>query len=151
MTDNKDLGGRPEISEEDKKQMVSKLEPYLKSGLSIRKSLFEAQIPKSSFYKAMERDEEFRDQIGRFRQFVSVLLNNSVIRLLQNIVKTQNTEGKVLTKDDIAFLQWFADHSTLTKDEFGSRKEISLYDPEVEIQRVKSLLEEGSTKEISDE
>lgn len=51
MSKDKHQGGRPKISEETKNEMLSKLEPYLKSGVSIRKALIEDQIPAATFYR----------------------------------------------------------------------------------------------------
>jgi hypothetical protein len=138
-----DKGGRPEITEEQKKEMVQKLEPYLKSGLSIRKALIEAEIPRSTFYDLMEKDQWFSDQINRFRQFVSIMLNSTVVALLQDIVQKKN-KGEKLTKDDLDLLKWYATTSTQTRDEYGERREIGLFDPEAEIQRVKKELEQMS-------
>lgn len=150
MKDEKNKGGRPPINEEQKKQMLSKLEPYLKSGLSVRKALKEAQISSATFYRIMDKDEGFREQIDRFRQFVAVLLNNSLVRELQNIIKKQN-DGQPLTSEDKSFLWKFATTSNLTREEFGERKTIGLYDPEVEIQRVANLIDEATGEDDGNE
>lgn len=133
--------GRPPTSEEDKKIMLQKLEPYLKSGLSVRKALIEAAIPSSTFYEIMRTDKEFLEQIDRFRQFVAVLANSALVKHLQDIIRRQSSNEKV-TEKDIAFLQWFALNSSLTKEEFGERKDVNLYDPEAELQKLKSMLDE---------
>ena len=138
-----DEPGRPEYTEEEKKEVLQKLEPYLKTGLSVRKALIEAQVNNSKFYRMMERDDGFREQINRFRQFISILLTNSVVRQLQDIVQKQNSKIP-LTDKDISFLQWFAVNSKLTREEFGERKEVGLFDPEAEIQRLAHLLDENS-------
>ena len=137
--------GKPVTTQEQKDEMVRKLEPYIKSGLSIRKALSEAQVPRSSFYDLMTEDDEFADQINRFRNFVSVLLNNSIVRELQDIIKKQN-EGIKLTKDDKEYLWKFATTSNLAREEFGERKDIGLVDPEVELNKIMSLIEKKSTK-----
>lgn len=144
--EEKDKGGKPPITEEEKNEMVQKLEPYLKSGLSIRKAVLEAQIPRSTFYDLMAKDPKFADQINRFRQFISVLLNNGIVRQLQTIIQKQNEKQK-LDSDELNFMKWFADHSNLTKEEFGERKDIGIYDPEVEIQRLLGLINEATEGE----
>jgi hypothetical protein len=146
MGDDSTKEGRPETTAEQKQEMLRKLEPYLKSGLSIRKSLREAQIPTSTFYDIMNRDVEFSEQINRFRQFVAVLLNSAVVKQLQDIIRKQS-EGKGLEREDIEFLKWFANNSNLTREEFGERKDVALVDPEVELNKVMTLIEEQSTKE----
>lgn len=152
--------GRPPQTEEEKaeikRNIVSKIEPYLKSGLSISKAVLEAGVSRAEFYRLINEDEDFRDKINQFRNFTAVLLNNAIIRELQAIVEKQNgNESKgikpqKLTKEDRSFLQWFALNSNLTKAEFGERKDISLFDPESEIQKIKGLLEDKTTKEIKD-
>lgn len=151
--------GRPAMTPEEKaekiKLMSQKLEPYLKSGLSIRKALAEAKISKTDFYRMMEEVDSFRDTINQFRQFVAVLSNNAIVRELMFIIDKQNgneakhVKPEKLSRDDREFLKWFVLSSTLTKDEFGERKDISLFDPEAEIQKVKGLLEDMTTKKIS--
>src|SRR6202043_2660410 len=90
MADNK--GGRPPISETEIRDIVSKLEPYLKSGLNISKSLNEAQVSKSTFYRLMNDNEGFRDKINQFRHFISILLNNVLVGELMTISVKQNPE-----------------------------------------------------------
>lgn len=148
-------GGRPPISQEQKQTMLLKLEPYLKIGLSVRKACLQSGVPRANFYKCIEEDEEFRYQIERFQQFISVLVNSAIVRELQVIVEKQNgnevkgIKPQFLNKDDIKFLWTFVLNSNLTKEEWGRRENVSLFDPEAEIQKVKAILEEATTKEIS--
>jgi len=141
--------GRPETTQEEKNIILHKLEPYLKTGLSVRKALLQAEIANSSFYDIMEKDPIFSEQIAVFQQFISIMLNSSVTSHLQSIVKKQNDKLD-LTSDDIKFMEWFALNSNITKEEYGERKKVNFTDPEVEIQKVKKLLEENTTKEIKD-
>ncbi len=142
----KNKGGRPSITEDEKKQILQKLEPYLKSGLSVRKSLMQAKIPNSTFYSLMEKDDKFREQIRVYSQFLSIMLNSSLVKELQAIVKKQN-EGKALNADDKKFMQWFALNSNLAKDEYGERKKVNVIDPQAEIERIKNLIKEQSILE----
>jgi len=139
--------------------MVRKLEPFLKSGLSMRKALKEAQIPRSTFYDIMDRDPEFSDQIERHRQFLSIMLNNAVVKHLQDIIAIQNTplteeqkkaglKVQPMAKEDVDFLKWFATNSNLTREEYGERKEVSTFDPEAELNKVAKFIRESTTKEI---
>lgn len=163
ITENNPQGaGRPKLTPEqikDKKlKVVQKIEPYLKSGLSVHKALREAKIVKSEFYEFMSSDEDFRDTIDTFRQFTAVLLNNAIVSELQTIIKKQNgykdpKTGKdirpqKLSKEDKEFLWKFALNSNITKQEWGERKDVNLFDPEAEIQKIKGMLEGNTTKEI---
>lgn len=149
--DAKGKGGRPHLTPEQiaekKKEILQKIEPYLKTGLSVNKAIREAQVHNSEFYKYMNEDELFREKINQYRQYIAILLNSSLVSHLREIVNRQ-AEKKPLHKEDIAFLQWFALNSNLTKGEFGERKDVNLFDPEAEIQKVKGILEEETTKEI---
>jgi len=155
MTEERNKGGRPPISQKQKQEMVSKLEPYLKTGLSIRKACLQARVPRANFYKCMEKDEWFRYQIEVFQQFISILTNNAIVRELQTIIEKQNgnevkgIKPQPLGKEDIKFLWKFALNSNLTKEEWGRREDVSMFDPEAEIQKVKAIMEKSTTKEIS--
>ncbi len=147
--------GRPAISEETKKDMVSKIEPYLKSGLSIRTSVSEAGISRATFYRIMSEDEDFRDQITRFRNFISILVNNTIVGELMRIAEKQNgNEAKgikpqPLSKDEMKFVWKFALNSNLTTEEFGrSNKVEQQFNPEAEIQKVNDIIEQATTEEI---
>lgn len=135
----RDKGGRPPITETRKETMVSKLAPYLKSGLSIRKALSEAKIPRATFYRIMENDEYFRERINTLKQFTPVLLNNALVKELFEIIKKQSV-NEPLTKEDIKFLWWFALKSKSTKEEWGRREGYNPYDSENEIQKLKYSL-----------
>jgi hypothetical protein len=149
------MAGRPQVTEEEKKEILSKLEPYLKSGLNISKSLSEAQVPSATFYKLMDRDESFREKINRARNFLSVLANNIAVRELMAISSRQagnpskNIKPKDLSNDDKKFLWQFLLTSNLTKGEYGERKKIDMFDPEAEIHKLKDMLDEEGTDEIS--
>ena len=154
--ETKKPGNQP-ITAEDKQKLVRQLEPYLKSGLSISKSLLEAGVARTTFYKLMDEDEAFRDKINQFRNFTPVLLNNALVGELQAIIKKQNgwtdDKGKKhppekLKKEDKEFLWKFALTSNLTKGEFGERKDVNLFDPEAEIQKIKGIIDESTTKDL---
>lgn len=157
MAKEKDLGGRPSLSDEEKRIMLQKLEPYLKVGLSTRKALLESGVPSSTFYRLMEEDEGFREQIELYKQFTSVLLNNALVTELQAIIKKQtgyeDKKGKKvraerLNKAELEFLWKFALNSNSTKGEFGERKDVNLFDAEAEIQKVKGLIADNTSKEL---
>lgn len=157
MAEEEKKEGRPAITEEEKRGIVSKLEPYLKSGLSISKALLEAGVARTTFYRLMDENEEFRDKINQFRNFTPVLLNNALVGELQAIIKKQNgwtdDKGKKhppekLKKEDREFLWKFALTSNLTKGEFGERKDVNLFDPEAEIQKIKGIIDESTTKDL---
>jgi hypothetical protein len=150
----KDKGGRPFLTEKQKSErkelILVKLEPYLKSGLSINKSLSEAKVHNSEFYKYMKEDRLFGEKIAKFRQYISVLLNQVIVNELLRIVQKQagSTEKQIppqsLDKNDIEFLWWYALNANVCKDEWGNRKQIINFDPEMELQKVKLLINEAA-------
>lgn len=141
------MTGRPPLTDEQKNDLVRKLEPYLEAGLSIRKACFQAGVPKSTVYDYLSSDEDFSDRIQRIGQSVSVKLAMIVSNQLTKITSKQS-EGVDLTTEDINFIKWFAVSSTATRDEFSKRQEIvSDFDPEQEIQRVKRIIDEALGRE----
>lgn len=137
---------RPQITLESKNILVQKLEPYLKSGLSLKKACSYAQVSRSTVYYLMDKDEEFLDTIRRFEQYLSVIISNALTKQLLVIVKKQN-EGKELSRIDLRFLQWMALHNNQLIEEYGRRNKESVYDPEAELHRIFSLIEENTDEE----
>jgi hypothetical protein len=154
----KHAGGRPKTSEEQKHEMIAKLEPYLKSGLSLRKALLEAGIVPATFYRIKRSDPSFDSKIARFQQYLSILLNSSLIKHLHQLVSKQagyqEADGTIvspreLNGQDLAFLEWFALNSNLTKEEFGNRTAISPFDPEAELQKMKDMIDSELNEKLS--
>lgn len=147
----KDKGGRPFLTDaqktERKEYLLSKLEPYLKSGLSINKALGEAQIFNSEFYKYMKEDRLFGEKIAKYRQYISVLANHIIVTELLRIVEKQNgneaknVKPQSLEKDDIAFLWWYALNANVCREEWGRRQSVASFDPEFELQRIRKLID----------
>lgn len=104
MIQGKHAGGRPKTSEEQKtkrkEDLLRKLEPYLKSGLSVNKSLKEAKIFSSEFYKYMADDKFFGEKIEKFRQYTSILVNSVLVNHLHSIIRKQN-RGEQLTQENL--------------------------------------------------
>ncbi len=158
MTDNPE--GKPPVSEQDKEDILRKLEPYLKVGLSINKACLEALIPKSTVYDLINEDTKFAERIAIFKQFGSILVSNAMMAQLRQIIQKQNP-GKnkdgnplkpiPLTSREINFLKWYALHSNVTRDEFTQRSELGLYDPESEIKRLAGLMDKASSQPKKDE
>ncbi|KKS11244.1 MAG: hypothetical protein UU67_C0079G0006 [Candidatus Daviesbacteria bacterium GW2011_GWB1_41_5] len=137
------MTGRPPISEEEKENIVRKLEPHLKAGLSPRKACQQAQIPKSTFYDLYEEDPEFADKIDTIRSYLAVLTSNIFYVLISKIA-AKIKDGGSLRREDLDFLKWFATNSKTTKEEFGERQELEVVDPHKEIRRIMKIIEESS-------
>ncbi len=159
MADIKNKGGRPFLTEAQQKErkelLLLKLEPYLKSGLSINKALKETNIHNSELYKYMKEDRLFGEKIAKFRQYISVLANHIIVTELLSIVEKQNgNEAKnikpqALGKGELDFLWWYALNANVCREEWGRRQNVTLYDPELELQRVKQLINTTVEERVS--
>lgn len=158
MRKDKHPGGRPKTSEEQKEAMLSKLEPYLKSGLSLRQSLIETGIAPATFYRIKQADPGFESKIALFQQYIPVLYNSSIVKHLHYIVRKQagykEADGTVvppekLNKDDLSFMFWFGTNSNLTKNEFGNRAAVDTFDPELELQKMKEMIDNELNEKLS--
>lgn len=135
--------GRPRIDEESEKMIVTKVLPYLKIGLSLRKACIEAGVHRNQVYRIIQRNEQFRDQIDRARQYMSVIASTTLSKELFSIVQKQKL-GEELTIRDLNFLKWFALNSNACKEEFGkidNNVYVANFDPEMEIQRIKVIID----------
>lgn len=140
--------GRP-LSDENR--VVGKLEPYLKSGLSLYRACIEAGIDRSVVYDHMARSAEFTDRIHRLQNYLSIVTSNAIVRELFTIIQKQNSQ-KQLTNEDLNFLKWFALNSQSTQEEFGSRSQIvSTFDPEAELHILLQQIEENTSNKTTSE
>ena len=138
----KNQGGRPKTTQEEKEAILRKLRPYLQAGLSVYKACLEAKIPTSTVYDIIRDDDEFSEEIKRSKQFLSVVINNSMTRRLNEIVKKQDKNEPLNARDE-DFLKWFALNSSITREEFGKRTEV-VSDPEAEVKRLIRIIEENT-------
>lgn len=159
MADVQNKGGRPFLTEkqrtERKEYLLLKLEPYLKSGLSVNKALAEVHIFNSEFYRYMKEDRLFGEKIALFRQYISILVNKIIVTELLRIVEKQNGNmakniaPQPLEKDDIDFLWWYALNANVCKEEWGRRQITSSFDPEMELQKVKQLIDDAVDQKLA--
>lgn len=144
MENKKNTGGRPILTDKQKKEkqemVLLKLEPYLKSGLSVNKSLQQAKIANSEFYRMMRESEGFWERIERFKQYTSVLANSVLVKHLHYIVAKQSNREQ-LSQIDIKFLWWFAINNNNTQEEFGKREQVPNFDPQGELLKIKDMID----------
>lgn len=139
------------VTESRKKEVVQKLEPYLKMGLSLRMACTEAEVPRRTVYDWMSKDESFLHQIQVFQQYLSVVTSNAIVHQLFGIIQKQNSNVP-LTDSDLNFLKWFVLNSTATKEEFGKRNQIvSIFDPEAELQILLHRIDENTSDKTTNE
>lgn len=133
------VNGRPLLNEYQITTLFQKLEPYLMSGLSIRKSCHLAKVPRSTVYCLLDRNKRFLDQITRSRQYVSVLFCTITSKILVDI-STKQIDGKDISLVEMDFLQWYATNYVGCMEEYGRKHNSDLY-PEREIAKLMSALE----------
>lgn len=131
--------GRSVLTIEEKKLrkdlLLQKIEPFLKSGLSVNKAISEAKIHNSEFYKYMQEDSEFRDKINTFRNFTAIILSNALFKELLEIIGRQR-DMQILSGEDRKFLWKLIKSNKNTRQEWG-RSRISAFDPERAIERMR--------------
>jgi hypothetical protein len=134
----------PILSRKQKEGLVHTLEPYLKSGLSIRNACLQSGIPRSTLYKIIGEDEYLRNRVDQYRQYISVVTMNILSRKLFFIAKKQQA-GVELDSDDLRFVQWLAVHSGHCREEFGKEaRNKPTFDPQAELLRINQLIEDNS-------
>lgn len=140
--------GRPELNTSQLDLIVRKLEPFLKRGISVRKACHLANIPHSTVYDYLNKDDMFSDRIEAIKSYrlslVSDLLSyrlekiSSNIKTIKGIEKAlnnpklkpeikNNMETIVYrlepTKDDWKFIEWLATNDKTINESFGIRKD----------------------------
>lgn len=115
--------GRPALKSKEIDSLFRKLEPYLKAGLSIHKACLKAQIPKSTIYDLKVQNQEFAEKIEIAQNHQSILVAEIVSNELE-FIKTKQSGGSGLTRDQIKFIQWVATNSRTTKEEGFTEKRL---------------------------
>lgn len=114
--------GRPRITKEQIDEIFHKLEPYLRTGLSLYKACLEAQIPTSTAYDLYSENKWFAERIDTSRNYCAVLVNDIITKELERI----KTKAGILPLEssELKLIQMVALHSsTTTRDEFEDRSE----------------------------
>lgn len=152
--------GRPPDTPEEvvgkKNAMLAKVEPYLKSGLSIRKACLEAGVERTQLYDYMAEDDSFSNQIHAYQQYMSVVVANTIVREVIQIAQKQNPTkddkgnsipAKPLSAPEMELVKWYALNSKMAKEEFGDRKEIVTFDPEAELKKLNDAISKSGEQE----
>jgi len=91
----------------------------------------------------MERNEYLRDKIRAFQQYLSIITTATLNRRLIQICKKQEA-GTELSQNELAFVMWFATHSTHCREEFGKdTKSHNSIDPQAEVYRLQKMIQEA--------
>lgn len=133
--------GNQPLSKYEQEALVYALQPYLQSGLSIRKACLASGVSRATLYKVLDERPELKDQIVRFQNYLSILTAGTITRQLV-LIHQKQVEGHNLDWNDLRFLMWFATNSRHCRDEFGNtaRREPSI-DPQAEIRKIVTLID----------
>lgn len=119
--------GRPATTQEEKDVIFHKLEPYLKTGLSLYKACLAAEIPKSRVYELINEDQQFAEKIDASKNYLAILTSSMFHNMVVSIGQKIKESGDVskLDKEELKLLKWYVTKSKTTKEEFGDRVDIS--------------------------
>lgn len=140
--------GRPELNNSQLDLLVRKMEPYLKRGLSVRKACQLANIPHSTVYDYLNKDQEFSDKIEAIKSYKANLVMDIISYRLEKVVrkvctlrKLENTlassnlppnikeklQSKIsdyeLTKEEWKFIEWVALNDKGLSEYFSNTKD----------------------------
>lgn len=133
----------PQLTSELKENLVYRIEPYLKAGLSVRNACLMSGVSRSTLYKIMQEDDYLRKRVDQFRIYLNVATVTSISRQLYRIIQKQQLDED-LSVEELEFLKWYALNSLQCRDEFGRPVlEKSALDPEVEIRKITRLIDES--------
>ena len=110
--------GKPAISEIEINMIFRKLEPYLKTGISLNKACLMANVPKSTVYDLYRENLQFAEKIDASKNYLSVVTSSIIFNELERIFQNQKS-GVSANRDDHRFVQWFATNHKVNTEEYG--------------------------------
>ena len=99
--------------------ILQKLEPHIKGGLSNQEACKYCNIPQSSFYYYAKKYKWFLERIGTFRTYRSILLVNIFNHYLFVLHEKYMVEHIELNPNEWKFLKWLATHDKSFNDIYG--------------------------------
>jgi len=114
--------GKPPLTQSQIDLIFQKLEPYLVTGLSISRAVFNANVPRSTVYNLYQENKEFADRVNTAQRFFTTIVNDIISGEVRFILDKQ--ENKVpLSRDDRQFIQWIAVNNNAMKRFYTEQKE----------------------------
>lgn len=120
MDSNLPAVGRPALTQEQIDDVFHKLEPHLRTGLSLYKACLEAKIASSTVYEIYKRNEQFMERVEAVKNYRQVLLNDIVTKELVRI-QSKATNLLPLEANEVKFIQSLMLHQTEIKDTLEER------------------------------
>ncbi len=114
--------GKPPLTQNQIDLLFQKLEPYLVTGLSISRAVFNAGVPRSTVYNLYQENEQFADRVKAAQSFFTTIVNDIISGEVRFILDKQ--ENKVpLSRDDRQFVQWIAVNNNAMKRFYTEEKD----------------------------
>lgn len=125
-------GGRPEYSDEQYKEWLNDLEPYLKKGNSLYYCCNRAGLQPhyASVLRKYRLNDWFCQKVDAYRAYPGELANDTIITALMQIDTKLKTNAGSLTKDDIDILKLVAEKHRTAQPFFVTRTEAAVADPD---------------------
>ena len=118
--------GRPAVN---KKSMVRKLEPYLKMGLSVRKSCIKGGVARRTLTQNMAIDKRLRSKIESLQNYKSEHFGNISMARLEEIntnikraIKNKESIAMAMRTGDRKFLEFLAKYDRSIRREWGDKE-----------------------------
>ncbi len=142
------MPGRPPLTAEQIDGIVRKLEPYIKVGLSIRKSCIEANIPKSTVYDLIDENEAFADKIEVLQSYLSARVIHTLGAKALDIAERAERTGRY-EEPDMRFMQWMALNFRGCRDIFSRTVDVRLDmpDPHAHILKIARMIDEATGRQ----
>ncbi len=96
--------GKPALTQEQIDEVFRKIEPYLKTGVSLNKACLSAGIAKSTAYDLYRENESFAEKVDTARNYCSILANSVFLKSLERINSIAGT--RELTDGELKLLEW---------------------------------------------
>lgn len=110
--------GKLPLSQDDINIIFHKLDPYLRTGISLNKSCLMADVPKSTVYDLYKENLQFAEKIDTSKNYLSITTSSIFYTEIER-VKSLQLKNKTINKEDLRFIQWFALNHKSNYEEFG--------------------------------
>lgn len=114
------MTGKLPLSQDDINSIFHKLDPYLKTGVSLNKACIMANVPKSTVYDLYRENLQFAEKIDTSKNYLSIVTSNIFYTEIERI-KNSQFDNKPVNKNDLNFVQWFVLNHKSGNEEFGKQ------------------------------
>ncbi len=135
------MTGKPFLTQEEIDTTFRKLDPYLKTGVSLNKACLMADIPKSTVYDLYRENLQFAEKIDTSKNYLSIVTSNIFYTEIERIKNSQLNNSSI-NKNDLNLIQWFALNHKSNSEEFGKQTVDLVSEKQLEIKEAISRFRE---------